>query len=161
MNSMYVSTLSSVAVAKSKRGHTKGNSDVAISTSCSLVGPHEYDIPPPPPWPTWHNIFIVDAAQAPNVVKALARPGKLDEHLQEHQSSSFFASESAQQLGCNIKFIGDDEDWEFARLIFSDDDSTVFPGEELVGFWYDQDNRYHEDAEYNERPLEDPLLESL
>ncbi|KAJ7249890.1 hypothetical protein C8J57DRAFT_1723734 [Mycena rebaudengoi] len=65
-----------------------------------------------------------------------------------------------QPFGYNLKFLGADEDFEFARLIFrSEEDLKVFPGEgELVGCQYD---RYHEEAEYNERPLKDPLLESL
>jgi hypothetical protein len=47
-------------------------------------------------------------------------------------------------------------DWEFARLIFSED-SKLFPGEkELVGFWYDADNRYHEIDD--ERKLEMPIF---
>jgi hypothetical protein len=47
-------------------------------------------------------------------------------------------------------------DWEFARLIFSED-SKLFPGEkELVGFWYDGDNRYHEIDD--ERKLEMPIF---
>ncbi|KAJ7791472.1 hypothetical protein B0H14DRAFT_3500386 [Mycena olivaceomarginata] len=90
-----------------------------------------------------HNIFLVDAADGAEVVKLMARPSELEENLRAEQSSSFVASGGGEDaFGCNLKFLG--EEWEFARLIFSEEDSTVFPGEkELVGFWYDQDNRYN------------------
>lgn len=47
--------------------------------------------------------------------------------------------------------------WEFARLIFSKEDSTMFPGKkELIGFWYDQDNRYN-----YEDDLKEPVFENI
>jgi hypothetical protein len=85
----------------------------------------------------------------------------LEENLRAEQSSSFVASGGGEDaFGCNLKFLG--EEWEFARLIFSEEDSTVFPGEkELVGFWYDRDNRYSESEEDLGRPWEEPLFEIL
>ncbi|KAJ7102776.1 hypothetical protein C8R44DRAFT_887512 [Mycena epipterygia] len=106
-----------------------------------------------------HNIFLVDAANGAEVLKVLTRPSKLDEHVRAKESSFLSnqdASESKEPFGCNLAFLG--EEWEFARLVFSE--SETFPGEkELVGFWYDQDNRYN-NAEFElERKLEEPLFE--
>lgn len=92
------------------------------------------------------------------------RPSELDERVRAKESSSLFSSQDGTQskepFGCNLAFLG--EEWEFARLIFSEDESETFPGEkELVGFWYDQDNRYN-DAEFElERKLEEPLFDII
>ncbi|KAF8184153.1 hypothetical protein K438DRAFT_1974738 [Mycena galopus ATCC 62051] len=108
-----------------------------------------------------HNTFLVDAANGPEVMKLLARPSQLETHLKDDKSSSFFKAEGdTDAFGCNLAFMG--EEWEFARLIFGEEESTTFPGKkELVGFWYDADNRYN-DAEMSVgRKLETPLFEHI
>lgn len=78
-----------------------------------------------------------------------------------------FTSKAATgAFGCNLNFIGNDE-FEFARLIFGQDDSPKFPGKkELVGFWYDADNRYT-DSEMSQGPrdkgrkLKTPIIEHV
>ncbi|KAK7028466.1 SET domain protein, sequence [Favolaschia claudopus] len=96
------------------------------------------------------NTFLIDAAHGAEVLKLVARPSALDAHIKDKKSSSLLlqsdADEDAEAFGCNLAFISN-SDWEFARLIFSEEDSAKFPGnKELIGFWYDGDNRYN-DAE--------------
>ncbi|KAF7340808.1 SET domain-containing protein [Mycena sanguinolenta] len=107
-----------------------------------------------------HNIFLVDAINGPNVLKLLARPSELEAHLDREKSSSLFKNEDdADAFGCNLAFIG--QEWEFARLIFGEEDSSTFPGEkELVGFWYDADNRYNDSERDWGRKLNTPLVKS-
>ncbi|KAJ7888584.1 hypothetical protein B0H14DRAFT_3127210 [Mycena olivaceomarginata] len=90
-----------------------------------------------------HNIFLVNAVNGAEALKLLARfisypslgPSKLETHLEDKKSSSLFASEATEAFGCNLAFIGDVSEWDFAQLIFGEEDSSVFPGEkELVGF---------------------------
>ncbi|KAJ6510856.1 hypothetical protein C8R45DRAFT_1161963 [Mycena sanguinolenta] len=107
-----------------------------------------------------HNIFLVDAANGPNVLKLLARPSELEARLDGEKSSSLFKNEEDENaFGCNLAFIG--EEWEFARLIFGEQESSTFPGEkELVGFWYDADNRYNDSERDWGRTLKTPLLKN-
>jgi hypothetical protein len=124
------------------------------------------------------NIFLVDAANGPEVLKVLARsvrcicrkgtfltislrrPSELDVNVGAKKASSLFAGDGEDSFGCNLPFLG--EGWEFARLIFSEEDSTTFPGEkELVGFWYDQDNRYNDCEDEMQRKLKEPAFEII
>ncbi|KAJ7200586.1 hypothetical protein GGX14DRAFT_400583 [Mycena pura] len=108
-----------------------------------------------------HNAFLVDAAEGAGVLKLLARPSELDKRLKAHQASSFFKGEDSDVFGCHLPSIGND-DWEFARLIFSEEDSPLFAGKkELVGFWYDQDNRYKDSEVDRGTELKTPVIKNI
>ncbi|KAF7333442.1 SET domain protein, sequence [Mycena venus] len=109
-----------------------------------------------------HNIFLIDAANGPDVIKLLARPSELETRLEKDKSSSLYNSKGdAEAFGCHLAFIGND-DWEFARLIFGEEESTTFPGKrELVGFWYDADNRYNDSEMTMGRKLGTPVVENI
>ncbi|KAJ6569619.1 hypothetical protein B0H19DRAFT_1257241 [Mycena capillaripes] len=76
------------------------------------------------------NTFLVDATHGVEVAKVLARRSNLDTRVAEKESSSFFPGESAREaFGCNLVFMG--EGWKSARLIFSEEDSKLFPQEKF------------------------------
>lgn len=70
------------------------------------------------------------------------RSSELDSRRDDCESSSLHpANGGTEAFGCYLKFLG--EEWEVAKLIFSEEDSINFPGEkELIAFWYDQTNDY-------------------
>jgi hypothetical protein len=58
-----------------------------------------------------------------------------------------------------LKFCG--EEWDAGRMIFSEEDSAMFPGEkELVAFWYDDCHAGYEDIAL-EGELQDPTFEHV
>jgi hypothetical protein len=68
-------------------------------------------------------------------MRPLGRPSELDNRV-EKESSSFYSSEESLPFGCHLRFGGDE--WEVGKMIFSEEDSTMFPGKkELIAFWYD------------------------
>lgn len=72
----------------------------------------------------------------------------------------FKNEEDKEPFGCNLAFMGDE--WEFARLIFGEEESKTFPGkQELVGFWYDADNRYNDSELDLGRKLEEPMFDDI
>ncbi|KAJ6457002.1 hypothetical protein C8R47DRAFT_1248470 [Mycena vitilis] len=88
---------------------------------------------------------------------------RVDTHLKDDKSSSFFKSEQdADAFGCILNFVGSG-DWECARLIFGEEESMMFPGKkELIGFWYDDnDNRYNDSEIDMGWKLEDPIIEHV
>ncbi|KAJ7187222.1 hypothetical protein C8R46DRAFT_981505 [Mycena filopes] len=113
-----------------------------------------------------HNTFLADAQGGAEVLKLLARPSKLETQLEQDRASSFFhrthdGEKEEEAFGCHLPSIGDD-DWEFARLIFGEEDSPLFPGKkELVGFWYDQDNRYKDSVVDRGIELGTPVIKEI
>ncbi|KAK7033553.1 hypothetical protein VNI00_012777 [Paramarasmius palmivorus] len=90
------------------------------------------------------HTFLMDADNAPQVVKLLARPSRLDVNMKRQMHTSLFATLTDQEpFGCNLSFIGS-SDWEHAKLIFSEEPSQRFPGKrELLAFWYDDRQAYY------------------
>jgi hypothetical protein len=59
-----------------------------------------------------------------------------------------------------LKFCG--EEWDAGRMIFSEEDSAMFPGKkELVAFWYDDCHAGYEDHIALEGELQDPTFEHV
>jgi hypothetical protein len=90
----------------------------------------------------------------------LPRPTELDQRVEAKKASSF-CEPGKESFGCNLNHIGT-ADWDYARLIFSDDESEKFPGEkELVAFWYDGNNSYDEFEDTYGKPLGEPKFENV
>ncbi len=58
-------------------------------------------------------------------------------------------------FGCNLHIPLTGADWDYGRLIFSDELSAKFPGDrEMIAFWYDVDM-------YGEYDEDEPACEPL
>ncbi|SJL01574.1 uncharacterized protein ARMOST_04896 [Armillaria ostoyae] len=115
-----------------------------------------------------NKIFLLDADKAPGLVKFLARPSIMDDASWDRLpdgtwkkplSYSLFSGErgmnSESCFGCNLHIPLTGSDWDYGRLIFSDELSTRFPGDrEMIAFWYDVDM-------YGEYDEDEPACEPL
>ncbi|KAF7290821.1 hypothetical protein MIND_01323300 [Mycena indigotica] len=99
-----------------------------------------------------NNTFLLDAKYAAGLLRTIARPSLLDENLSKGEGSSFLGGETV--VGCHLPITK--SEYEFARMIFSEEDSVSVPGKkELVAFWYERDNMYHYEEALGEPTYED------
>ncbi|KAJ7149273.1 hypothetical protein C8R43DRAFT_1236591 [Mycena crocata] len=139
----------------------------AAERHARLYAAHKEEEPGHPDYEKWDrlqyyrrdNAFLVDAAKAAQVAKVLAGSSPVDTHLAAGNSSSFFSDEtSAESIGCHLEGFG--HTWDSACLIYSEQASALFPEEkELVGFWYDCDNYYHDCEANREHAMPPPTFE--
>ncbi|KAK0467862.1 uncharacterized protein EV420DRAFT_1635130 [Desarmillaria tabescens] len=115
-----------------------------------------------------NKIFLLDADKAPGLVKFLARPSIMDDAgwdrlpdgtWKKPLSYSLFSGERGMDtescFGCNLHIPLTSADWDYGRLIFSDELSARFPEDrEMIAFWYDV-NMYGEGDE------DDPACQPL
>lgn len=110
--------------------------------------------------------FFVDAANAPEVLRLIARPSILDERAKRKESSALCAAVTDRQqdkrgggspFGCHLSLPGPEGD-ELARLVFSGTRSAMFPdSDELIAFWYDGRHAEYDDVDLASIPVVEPI----